>query len=108
MIKVIGHFPPDTDTVCSPIVYAWYLTNFKGMPAKAYRAGELNRETEYVLNRFGIEKPEIMNEIIEGDELIIMDTNNPDEILKGLEKAKILEIIDHHKLIGNISNSRPY
>lgn len=100
MIKVIGHLAPDTDATCAPIAYAWYLSNKKGTPAKAYITGEFNRETGLVLSKFGHETPELLNNLSEGDEYILMDTNNPDEIVQGYENATLVEIIDHHKLAG--------
>lgn len=101
MLKVIGHITPDTDSTCSPIVYAWYLNEIKKIEAKAFISGDdLNKETEFVLDRFGILKPESLDEFSDGDELVIIDTNNPDELLPGIEKATIVELIDHHKLSG--------
>lgn len=101
MIKVIGHITPDTDATCSPIVYAWYLNEIQKVKAQAFISGaELNKETEYVLDRFGINKPDSLDSFSDGDRVVVIDTNNPDELLPGLEKATILELIDHHKLAG--------
>jgi manganese-dependent inorganic pyrophosphatase len=105
-IKVFGHISPDTDTVCSAIAYAWFLQQ-KGRDAVAYRLGELNKETKYVLNKFNIETPDLLTKLDSGDEVIIVDTNNRDELLEGIENASILEIIDHHKLSGNLSTNSP-
>jgi manganese-dependent inorganic pyrophosphatase len=99
-VKVIGHINPDTDSTVSPIVYAWYETTHENLPSKAYLAGEPNKEALYVLERFGFEKPEIISEFQEGDKIIVIDTNNPEELIKGHDKAEIIEIIDHHKLSG--------
>lgn len=99
-IKVFGHTPADTDSVCSPIAYAWYLTNIKKQPAEAVVGGEISREAKFVLDKFQISLPETINELTLEDKVIIMDTNNPNELLPGLENSTILEIIDHHKLSG--------
>lgn len=106
-LKVFGHKPPDTDTVCSPIVYAWYLTNKKNTPATAYALGELNRETAFVLKKFNIENPEVIKKLSEKDRVVILDTTNPDELVEGIDKAEIVEIIDHHKLAGGLSTPAP-
>ncbi len=106
-LKVIGHINPDSDTVCSPIAYAWYLSNKKDTHAKAFIAGPLNKETAFILNHFGIETPEILKHFTADDKVIIMDTNNPDELLPGFEKAKIRGIIDHHKLVGGLQTEEP-
>ena len=49
---VFGHKIPDTDAICAAMTYEWEL-NERGIPAKAYRLGKLNRETEYVLKSLG-------------------------------------------------------
>lgn len=105
MLKVIGHINPDTDSTCSPIVYVWYLKEEQGIDAQAFLSGEPNKEALFVLEKFGIEKPEIISEFAEDDKLIIIDTNNPDELLPGYEKAEIVELIDHHKLAGLTTDS---
>lgn len=104
-VKVLGHTPPDTDSTCSPIVYAWYLSNVKNVSAKAVIGSEPNREAQFVLEKFGFDTPEIVDSIDEDDKLVIVDTNNPEEFIDGTEDAEIVEIIDHHKLFGLKTNS---
>ena len=62
-VWVIGHKNPDTDSICAAISYA-YLKNQIGeekyIPKKA---GEINSETAYVLNRFGVEEPETVEDV---------------------------------------------
>ena len=58
-IWVIGHKNPDTDSICAAICYA----NLKNQLHDGYeyipkRAGNINEETKYVLNFFGVEAPE--------------------------------------------------
>ena len=57
-IFVIGHKNPDTDSICSAIAYA-DIKNRSTVGKKyiAKRAGQISDETEYVLNRFGMEPP---------------------------------------------------
>lgn len=104
-LKIIGHINPDTDSTCSPIVYAWYLREYMEVDAMPFLSGEPNKEALFVLEKFGIEKPEIISEFTEDDTLVIIDTNNPDELLPGYDKAEIVEIIDHHKLAGLTTNA---
>lgn len=106
-IKILGHTPPDTDTVCSPIIYSWYLNNEKGMDTIPVRVGKLNKETEFVLNRFGFNVPSNIDKLTSDDKVIIIDTNNPEELVAGWQDATILEIVDHHKLVGGIMTSDP-
>lgn len=106
-IKVIAHIAPDSDATCSPIAYAWYLKEKKGIDATAYIAGNLNKETEFILNHFDIAIPPILEKFESGDQVVLMDTNNPDELVNGIENAQIIEIIDHHKLFGGLSTDSP-
>ncbi len=104
---LIGHINPDSDTVCSPIAYSWYLNQKEKDSAKAYISGKLNHETEFILKHFNIETPEILNGFSEGQQVVIMDTNNFEELLPNIEKAQIVEIVDHHKLFGNLKSEKP-
>ncbi|MDP2641923.1 MAG: manganese-dependent inorganic pyrophosphatase [bacterium] len=107
MIKVFGHISPDTDTVGSAVLWAWHLNNNTAHKATPYVLGKLNKETSFVLSKWGIDEPELLSEIEEGEEVVIVDTNNPEELLANISEAKILGVIDHHKLIGGISTDMP-
>jgi manganese-dependent inorganic pyrophosphatase len=96
---VIGHINPDTDTTCSAIAYAWYLGQ-KGQLAKPAVAGPLNKETAYVVERFGVGSPDLIETFEKDQPVFIVDTNNPNELLPSISDAKIVGIIDHHKLSG--------
>ena len=63
-IFVIGHKNPDTDSICSAIAYA-DIKNRTSQKVKYIpkRAGQINEETEYVLNRFGMLPPGYMSNI---------------------------------------------
>ena len=63
-IFVIGHKNPDTDSICSAIAYA-DIKNRTSQKVKyiAKRAGQINEETEYVLNRFGMLPPGYLSNI---------------------------------------------
>ena len=63
-IFVIGHKHPDTDSICSAIAYA-DIKN-RTSQSKKYvpmRAGQINEETQYVLNRFGVNPPAYVTNI---------------------------------------------
>lgn len=64
LIKVIGHCNPDTDSICSAIAYS-RLKNIidPDHPCKPCRAGLLNRETEFVLNYFGVPAPQLYTDV---------------------------------------------
>jgi len=102
---VMGHKIPDTDAICAAIGYAWELEQ-RGTPAKAYRLGELNPETEYVMKALDLETPPLYGDsIASGTAVSIVDTNNPDELPEGIHKAGVHSIVDHHKLSGLTSTA---
>jgi manganese-dependent inorganic pyrophosphatase len=106
-LQVFGHQSPDTDSTGSPIIWSWYLNEKKGLPAVPKLLGEPNTEALFVLDRWGFEKPEIINRIVKGDSVVIVDTNNPAELPENINDADIQGIIDHHKLVGGLETSGP-
>ena len=64
-VWVVGHKHPDSDSICSAISYA-YLKNAinqkEDVEYEARRAGEVNPETAYILERFGVEAPELVED----------------------------------------------
>lgn len=107
MIKVFGHISPDTDATGSPIIWAWYLNEIRKTPAKAVLQGEPNTEALWMLERWGLDKPEIIDGLDDGDECVIVDTNNPGELPENINDTEVLEIIDHHMLAGGIKTRSP-
>ncbi len=107
MIKVFGHKSPDTDSTGSPIIWAWYLTEVKGTPAKAVLLGEPNTEAAFVIDRWGFDKPEIISDVADDEPVIIVDTNNPAELPDNINNADVQAIIDHHKLVGGLETKGP-
>ncbi len=107
MIKVFGHFSPDTDSTGSPLIWAWYLDQIKGQPAQAVLLGQPNTEAAFALQHWGFEQPEIMTDLPAGTPVVIVDTNNPSELPEGINAADIQGIIDHHKLVGGLETKGP-
>ncbi|MBN2741634.1 MAG: manganese-dependent inorganic pyrophosphatase [Rhodobacteraceae bacterium] len=105
--KVFGHKAPDTDSTGSPIAWAWYLSEVKGIPAVPCLLGEPNTEAAFVIQHWGLDKPEIISDVAEGDTVVIVDTNNPAELPAGINGADIVQIIDHHKLTGGLETKGP-
>ena len=62
-IYVIGHKNPDTDSICSAIAYAYLKNQLDDKEYVAKRAGQINEETQYVLNYFGQELPDYVSDI---------------------------------------------
>ena len=64
-VYVVGHKNPDTDSICSAIAYAALKTNITGIPHEPRRARQLNEETQYVLERFGVKAPRLLSDLRE-------------------------------------------
>ena len=94
---IFGHKSPDTDSITSSLVMA-DLESKLGNDVVACRLGSLNKETEYVLNYFDIEAPELIEKVEDGAEVILVDHNSPSESVDNIENAKILKLVDHHKI----------
>lgn len=107
MLKVFGHTSPDTDTICSAVVWAWYSTEHLGKQATAFRLGELNSETKFVLEYFDVPTPELLEDVGSDDVVAIVDTNNPQELPPSINDTQIKTIIDHHKLVGGLYSNEP-
>ena len=107
MIKVFGHLSPDTDATCSAIIWSWYLNEHTTYDATAYVLGELNSETNFVLNRWKVATPALLEELAAGDEVAIVDTNNPQELPKNIKDTKLVQLLDHHKLVGGLETTTP-
>ncbi|MES2224665.1 MAG: manganese-dependent inorganic pyrophosphatase [Patescibacteria group bacterium] len=107
MIKVFGHISPDTDTTGCAILWAWYLNAHTSHEATPYVLGTLNKETAFVLSRWNVAEPALLESIAADDEVVIVDTNNPQELFANINEANILQIIDHHKLTGGLTSKGP-
>lgn len=102
-IIVFGHKSPDTDTITSSIVMANLEVQLGNTEAKAYRLGNLNKETQYVLDYLDIEAPELLETIDDDANVILVDHNSPKESVENIENANIQKIVDHHKVAFNTS-----
>ena len=104
---VFGHKSPDTDSTGSPLVWAWYLTNIKGTAAEAVLLGEPTTEAAFVLEKWDLPKPRIIDAVEPDQPVVIVDTNNPAELPDAINDADIQAIIDHHKLVGGLETKGP-
>ncbi len=104
---VFGHKSPDTDSTGSAIIWAWYLSEIKGTEAEAVLLGEPNTEAAFVLERWSLPKPRIIDTVEADQPVVIIDTNNPAELPDAINDADITAIIDHHKLVGGLETKGP-
>lgn len=106
-VIVTGHKNPDTDSICSSIVMA-NLAKHYGVEAKPVRLGNVNKETEYVLTHLNIEAPELVESVEEGQKLILVDHNEKAQSVDNRENAKVLAVIDHHRIADFETNEPLY
>lgn len=86
LIHVIGHRNPDTDSICSAIGYA-HLKQALGEHAVAARAGKINAETKFVLEKFGMAAPKLIDDLSPRVKDVMADINmtiGPDDTLRDL------------------------
>ena len=105
MYHIIWHKNPDTDAVLSALVAREYFLAM-GQEAEAYRLGELNKETEFVLKGIGVEAPKLVSTLDAGSEVVLVDHNVKSQAIDGLETLKVKCIIDHHS-VESLSTSEP-
>ena len=106
-VMVFGHKSPDTDSTGSPIIWAWYLKHVKNIDTEPVLLGQPNSEALFMLDYWGIEKPQIIDNLDSGSSVVIVDTNNPDELPENINDCEIQTIIDHHKLVGGLQTKHP-
>ncbi|WP_133405450.1 manganese-dependent inorganic pyrophosphatase [Parashewanella tropica] len=103
-IYVVGHKIPDSDSICGAIALA-YLKNQIGEPAIATRLGEPSPETQFILDKFGFEAPELKLSYA-GEQVYIVDHSEVTQAPDDIAEATIVGIVDHHKL-GDLTTSTP-
>ncbi len=101
---VLGHMNPDTDSIIAAIAVA-DLYSKRGLDVKAVAQGKPTPETEFVLNKFGLTAPEVVEDVA-GQDVYMVDFSDLAQAPKGMDSANVLGIVDHHKL-GDVTTSSP-
>lgn len=101
---VIGHMNPDTDSIISAIAAAGLYTK-RGIAAEPAAQGAPAPETAFVLDRFGLSAPRIVNDVA-GQDIFLVDFSDIPQAPGGIDQASIMGIVDHHKL-GDITTPAP-
>ena len=111
-VYVIGHKNPDTDSICSAIAYADLRQKVTGQVHEAKRAGHVNDETAYVLDRFGVEAPKLLTDVrlqVRDLDIHEMQGLKPNASIRDTwermrqEQAKTLPIVKDDELVGVVS-----
>lgn len=99
VIFVIGHKNPDTDSICSAIAYS-DIKN-RTCQDKKYvpkRAGQINEETEFVLNRFGVKAPGYLGNI--GTQVKDMDIRLSPEADKSMSLKNAWDLMQEKSIVS--------
>ena len=103
---VIGHKNPDTDSICSAIAYARLRAEQGLANVEPARAGDLNRQTEFVLDTLEVPRPKLLLDVyprvrdVIRDEVVTIAGDAP--------LSKALELFHAHniRLLPVIDNDR--
>lgn len=101
---IFGHSTPDSDSIVGSISLT-YLKNQLGEECVAARQGNLNPESEFILNKFEKAAPELKTSYA-GEDVYLVDFSDLAQAPDDIKEANILGIVDHHKL-GDITTSAP-
>lgn len=104
-IIIVGHKNPDLDSIASAIAYAKLKELLGENHWEARRAGALDKETIFVLERFGIKPPEVIASISD-KKVALVDHCTQCQMVDGVNNAEVLEVVDHHN-IGDLETDKP-
>lgn len=99
-ILVFGHKNPDTDTICSSLVKSILEKKKNNKEVIAARLGNINKETQFVLDYLKIDAPVLIEKVEKDQQVILVDHNEFAQSADGIEDAKVIEVIDHHRIYG--------
>ncbi|WP_232699506.1 manganese-dependent inorganic pyrophosphatase [Brevibacillus daliensis] len=103
---IFGHKNPDTDSICSALVYADLKTKL-GATVEPIRLGSINGETRFVLDYFKVKEPRLMENVAdETSTVILVDHNERQQSADDIDQVTVVEVIDHHR-IANFETSGP-
>ncbi len=102
-IYVIGHRSPDSDTVCSAIAYARFLT-LLGHDARAAITAPVNHKTAFILQEAGVETPPVLEDA-SGENIFLVDHSEYAQAAEGMVDAHIVGILDHHG-VGSVTTGQ--
>jgi manganese-dependent inorganic pyrophosphatase len=105
-ILIFGHKNPDTDSICSALVYADLKTKL-GMNVEPVRLGGITGETQFVLDHFQVKEPRLVETVAnEVKSVILVDHNERQQSVTDIDSVRVIEVIDHHR-IANCETSHP-
>ena len=88
VIYVTGHKNPDSDSICAAYGYAEFKNKTgSSIPAIPVRLGNVNRETQFILDSFGVNAPELLKTVRLKVEDLEIDNIKPISPQISLQKA---------------------
>ncbi|WP_429970892.1 manganese-dependent inorganic pyrophosphatase [Fructilactobacillus sp. Tb1] len=103
---VFGHKNPDTDAIAAAISLA-YLEKQDGYDTEAVALGEVNPETQFVLDYFGVKAPRVVtNAEPETDKVMLVDHNEPQQSIDDIANLTVTHVVDHHR-ISDFNTAKP-
>ncbi|MBF7016663.1 manganese-dependent inorganic pyrophosphatase [Staphylococcus durrellii] len=103
---IFGHKSPDTDAISSAIIMSDFEAQTGNNEAQAFRLGEVGPETQYALDYFKVETPELLNDDLADQNVILVDHNEFQQSADTIANATIQHVIDHHR-ISNFETAAP-
>ncbi len=101
---IFGHTTPDSDSIIGAISLS-YLKNQLGEDTTPTRQGEINPETQFILDRFRFKAPELKTTYAK-ESVYLIDFMERSQSPKDIDEATVLGIVDHHKL-GDLTTNSP-
>lgn len=106
MINVFGHTNPDSDSVCTAVVTAWWLS-FQGRLAVPWCPGIINRETRFIFRQAQLSTPDLLPSELPVEDVWLVDFTEPSQGPAWLSDSNVVGVIDHHRLGGLMTRMPP-
>ncbi|MGY3480512.1 manganese-dependent inorganic pyrophosphatase [Staphylococcus cohnii] len=103
---IFGHKNPDTDAISSAIIMADFEQQTGNTEATPYRLGEVGPETQYALDHFNVDTPELLSDDLNNQNVILVDHNEFQQSADTIDKSSIQHVVDHHR-ISNFETVAP-
>ena len=104
-VYVFGHKNPDSDSIVGAISLSYLKNQVEKEEYIPARQGEITAETQFILDRFGGELPELKTSVA-GERVFIVDSTDKAHFQDDIDDATIIGIADHHKL-GDLTTDTP-
>ena len=103
---VFGHLKPDLDSVVAAMAFAEYAKLNDVPNVTPAIIDNPNAETKFVFEKFDVSLPPVITlaDILPEDRVILVDHNEVDQRMVGLNPDQIVGIFDHHKVNLNFSS----